>query len=264
MSGLVDAVGEWFSTVVAPSAVDASTVKDAVTYYENGVNTGAFTDPVAAAAGDLTATGTDTSVLNSALTSPGAADLASNAGSGLDANAAAPPVDTGLPTPLVEPTTGLPAPATPAVAPGAPPAPAAAPAAAPGVPAPIADLTGQPPSAPVDGIATPPPQIPNSLGARAAAPVLDRSTQAANPGLIGGAAGWLKNLSPAAQLVLSQAIAGGAAGVGAASLAREQLRAKVEAEQRARADLIRRGQVQGFASGAFTPRPGIIGSKMGS
>lgn len=100
-------------------------------------------------------------------------------------------------------------------------------------------------------------------GTQAPAPVTDVSTAAPSSGggiidtargAYGNLSGLYNSLSPASRLILGQALGAGFRGAMAAAAQRQQLQAQVDAENRARQDVIRRGQVPALAPGTFTPK----------
>lgn len=108
--------------------------------------------------------------------------------------------------------------------------------------------------------AAPAPSAPAGASA-AATPAFDAAPAPAQPGAPGvptSALSWWKNLSPAAQQILAQGFAGGAAGMMQALAAKNAQEDAEERENRMREDRTRRGSVPDFSS-AFKPRkPGII------
>lgn len=142
------------------------------------------------------------------------------------------------------------------------PMPAAEPVATPAEPppaqAPAAEAAPQA-QAPVAPAPAPPPNVAAPPTAQPAAPVEDHSIAA--PGVIGGAAKWMKDLSPESQAILGKMLSGGASGAMAALAAKNKMEADREHEERLRQDTMRRGQVQAIGTNAYTPKTGIIDSR---
>ena len=200
-------------------------------------------------------TGADTTALNSAFSGPGSTDLASNVGSGITDPAAGvtgsgavpPAVPTEVPTPLTPTPTPTATPTLPA-----------------GTPTPTPVVDAAPPTLP-PGTQAPAPVVNATPALPGATPTGDGIINSAiNPArnVASGAMDWFNNLSPASRLVLGTALSRGMQGLSAASAQRQANQAAVEAEQRRRADLIRRSNVSAFTGDPFTPKPGIIGSAL--
>lgn len=89
-----------------------------------------------------------------------------------------------------------------------------------------------------------------------------------SPGIVGSVmdgatslSNWYGDLSPAARLVVNQGISTGVQGITGTINQRNAQQAADEQQRQQEEDRIRRTTVTRFAPGAFTPRPGLIGSR---
>ena len=118
-------------------------------------------------------------------------------------------------------------------------------------------MPAQPAAQPtVPGAPAQPAPAPNAPAPAAPPPDAAAPAQPGAPGVPTSALSWWKNLSPAAQQILAQGFAGGAAGMMQALAAKNAQEDAEERENRMREDRTRRGAVPDFSS-AFKPR-GII------
>lgn len=74
-------------------------------------------------------------------------------------------------------------------------------------------------------------------------------------GPLGQTLDWYNNLTPGARMVVDKGLSTAGGAINGALRQRATQQAATEAEQRARDDTIRRGQVPVFGAGAFTPKP---------
>lgn len=81
-------------------------------------------------------------------------------------------------------------------------------------------------------------------------------------GLIDSAAQWSKD-NPGTAGVVGKMLAGGAAGAMTALALKNKMEFEREKEERARQDVMRRGQVPALPAGTFTPKAGIINGARG-
>lgn len=253
MSGVVKGIGKVFSTV-AHSTIGKVAIAAAATYFLSGYTSGVFGD-----ATDAAATADDaTSATSDAIDASQAGDAVTppDDGSGIqqsiqDANATdgtTPSPADATPTPAATPAPTT----TPAGLPETTPSPAGAPSTSTApVPPNLASTAGGG-STTVDGVAYP------SNNGVVQGPT-DTSSGFNNKGIVGS---WMDGLSSAAQSILAGGAFGAASGTAGALAQKEKLAAQVAAEERARADVIRRGHIDPLSNAAFTPKTGIVNSQM--
>ncbi len=113
--------------------------------------------------------------------------------------------------------------------------------------------TGTPPATPPGGPGAPPSAVTPPSGTGLVDSVTGAARSAGNAA--SGAWDWYNSLSPASRQILGSAVSMGARAALQQSAQQSALEAQRDAEERARQDKIRRGQVQAYGPSAFTPKP---------